>query len=348
MQFLAGMRSATLGIALLGVVAGLSHSGSARACGASPTPFYVVASQAPDGDATPLNAPLVVLLREEPSIPEGPQLAASLTLTKEGADETVALRALGYGLEQAWIPVEQLEPETTYAARFNTGYEGIPDTSWTFTTGSEAAPALSLEGALEATLEQGMGVFQSCPPTACPCGCTGADSAASCTSYDIPVTRARVKIPRAADGFAGRRGTLYVTDDKPYDVTPPSKTAPEPYTGLNVSISQFVDLDDPSVTEVVIDLPEENVDYRPCFAFSARDARGDQATIQSLCLDEVVPTYAHGSDNPDSGNDLVDDVLEPKGTSEGCSLSAAPSGSGAWLALVGLVSVVRRRRAARS
>lgn len=342
------MKSATWGIAVLGLLAGLGQSRDAEACGASPTPFYVVASQAPAGKGTPLNAPLVVLLREEPTIPEGPQLAASLTLTKQGADEAVALRALGYGLEQAWIPVEQLEPETTYAARFNTGYEGIPDTTWTFTTGTEATPALSLEGALQATLEQGMGVFQSCPPNACPCGCSDADRAASCTSLEIPVTRARVKLPRAVDGFAGRAGTLYVTDDKPYDVSPPAKTAPEPYTGQNVSISQFVNLDDANVTEVVIDLPEEDLDYQPCFAFSARDARGDQATIESVCLDEVVPGYAQPSANPDNGDDVAIDDVDTTSTSEGCSLSAAPSGNGAWLALVALLSVVRRHRGARS
>src|SRR5205085_11134414 len=141
-----------------------------------------------------------------------------------------------------WIPIESLEPETTYEAHFNSGYEGVPDTIWTFTTGRESAPPLSLEGHLEVTFEPGTDTVQTCPPPN-PCGY----DEASCTSQIVQVTKPRVKIPRAIGGFPGRTGDVWPTDDMPYDFSPTSKTAPPPYAGLYVSVVGRVDLDDPSV-----------------------------------------------------------------------------------------------------
>lgn len=345
LQPLARMRSATLGIALLGLVAGLSHAGTAQACGASPEPVYVVDTAGPTSTDTPLNAPLFVYLREEPTASPGQALAPSLTLTIEGSDETMAVESRGYGPELVWVPVETLEPETTYEAHFNPGYEGVPDTIWTFTTGTETQTVLSLEGKLEVTLEGGTQTVWQCPQNACPCGCSEAEMAAACTTVEVPVTNARVKLPRTVDGFSKRVGTVVLTDDQPYDFSIPTKGASEPYWGNNVSSSHYVDLDDADVTELLIPLPEGETAYRPCFAFAAGDARGDQA-VQSLCLDETFPAATdEPAATPDpKGDGLANDQIKPKSTSEGCSLSRAPAGSGGWLALVGLLSALQRRR----
>lgn len=344
LQRLDRMRSASLGIALLGLVAGLSHAGTAQACGASPEPVYVVDTAGPTSTDTPLNAPLFVYLREEPTASPGQPLAPSLTLTIEGSEETMAVESRGYGPELVWVPVETLDPETTYEAHFNPGYEGAPDTIWTFTTGNGTQTALSLEGRLEVTLEQGAQMVWQCPKNACPCGCSEAAMATACTSVEVPVTNARVRLPRTVDGFSKRVGTVVLTDDQPYDFSIPTKGGPEPYWGNNVSSSHYVDLDT-DVTELLIPLPEGETAYRPCFAFAAGDARGDQA-VQSLCLDETFPAATNepeASPGP-NGDDLANDQKKPPSTSEGCSLSSAPSGSGAWLALLGLLSVAQHRR----
>jgi MYXO-CTERM domain-containing protein len=345
LRHLADMRSATLGIALLGVVAGLSHSGTARACGETPQPAYVVDTAGPTSTDAPLNTPLFVHLREDPTASPRQEATPTLTLTIAGTDEALPVQPPGYGPDQAWVPIEPLEPETTYEAHYNLGYEGAPDTIWTFTTGTETQPALSLEGKLEVTLEQGTQTVLQCPKDACICGCSEEDRAAACTQSEVPATNARVKLPRAAGGFSKRGGVLVLTDDRPYDFSRATRDTPEPYLGLAVSRPHQVDLDDPDVTELLIPLPEGETAYRPCFAFFAADARGDEATAESLCLDETFP--AAGEPEPTSnphGNGLVDDTIKPTSTSKGCSLGGAPAGSGAWLALLGLVSVVQRRR----
>ena len=166
---------------MLGLVAGLSHTARARACGPSPEPVYAVDKAEPSGVNTPINAPLLVHLREEPTAPALEQFVPNLTLTKQGSDEAVELKSLGYGAEQAWLPLSELDPETTYEAHFNPGYEGAPDTIWTFTTSAEAWPTLALEGQLEVTIEEGTQTVLQCPNDACPCGGSEEARAAACT-----------------------------------------------------------------------------------------------------------------------------------------------------------------------
>ena len=344
------MRTATLGIALLGLVAGLTRSGNARACGATPEPIYLVDTAGPTSTDAPLNTPLFVNLREDPTVePEEDQgRSPTLILTVEGTDEALAVKTPGAGPEEVWIPVEPLEPETTYQVRYNVGYAGAPDTSWTFTTGTETRAALSLEGELEVTFEPGTQTLSQCPQGACPCGCSAEEQAAMCTETEVPVTNARVKLPRVIGGFSRRGGAVVLTDEKPY-VLRPAKDA-EPYSHA-VQVSRQVDLDDPEVVDVLIPLPEAETAYHPCFVFLANDARRDEATVQ-LCLEESLPatggtnTTSGGSGNfpatPDNGNDVV----RSSETSKGCNVgNASPSrGASGWLALLGLVSVAQRRR----
>jgi MYXO-CTERM domain-containing protein len=339
------MRTATLGIALLGVVAGLSHSGTARACGATPQPAYVVDTVGPTSADAPLNTPLFVYLREDPAAPTDQEVTPTLTLTIQGTDKTVALKPPGAPPDQVWVPVEPLESETTYEARYSAGFEGEPDTVWTFTTGTETQPTFSFEGKFEVTIEPGIQTVVQCPKDACICGCSEEEQAAKCTEVEVPVTNARLKLPRAIGGFSKRGGVVVLTNDQPddfSDITKQEETEPHVFA---VASNQQVDLDDPDVTEVIIPLPEAETPYRPCFAMLANDARGDIALAEPLCLDETFPA---ASNQPEATPDphLVDDTIKPKGTSEGCSVGGTSSsqGTSAWLALLGLVSVVQRRR----
>lgn len=332
------MRTAAWGILAAGVLAGLMQTGAALACGATAPPFYVVTEQAPTSAAAPLNTPIVVTLGESADGPVVEGFNPSLTLTKAGSDIAIALKSLGGPPNLAWVPLESLEPETTYEAHFNPGYEGIPDTIWPFTTGKESTPALSLEGELEVTFEAGTETFYSCPTTLNTCG---TNDKADCTRQDVEVTKARVKLPRALDGFAKRSGVLWLTDDMPFDFSPGSKTAPPPYQGRNVSRVHYADLDGPSVVDVLITVPSQEEAYQPCFAFAASDARGDQATSAPLCVDlPAVPVVVENDADP-----LANDI-ERSGTSKGCSFGAQrASCNNGWLAALALVALVRRRRA---
>lgn len=338
------MRTAALGVLACGVAARLLQSASVLACGASAPPFYVVKEQAPTSAAAPLNTPLIVTLIEDADGPVVESFNPTLTLTRGRADIGIELKALGAPPTLVWVPVEPLAPGTLYVAHFNPGYEGIPDSTWSFTTGTESTPPLSLEGELEVTLESAV---EFVPTSPCIPGCGNAgDCAGAGTSEFVNVTKARVKIPRAVDGFAQRTGAVWLTDDKPYDFSPISKTGPLPYEGTNVSILSFADLDDPSVTEVLITLPEEQTPYEPCFAFAASDARGDRAISKPLCLDRPIMPVANEGDavsDPATPDGLANDIQKP-GTSKGCNVGRPASGNGTWLGLVVPLAMIRGRR----
>jgi len=317
----------------------------AQACGASAPPFYVVQNQAPTTAGTPLNAPLVVTLVADPSGPTDANLSPRLTLTKSESDVALDLASFGGPTTLIWVPLQALEPETQYEAHFNPGYEGVPDTIWTFTTGNHATPALSLEGELSVTFEPGKDTVLSCPGGGIGCG---PDDAAACTSEMVDVTKARVKIPHAINGFVDRAGVLWLTDDTPYDFSPESKTTPPPYHGANVSSAEYVNLDDPDLREVLITVPEGEGPYRPCFAFAASDARGDKATVAPLCVD-LPPKPQPVEDNGDPGfldgaeHSPSSSPSSESRTSKGCSFGAQRTTPSPWLGALMLLALVVRR-----
>jgi MYXO-CTERM domain-containing protein len=239
-----------------------------------------------------------------------------------------------------WAPVAALEAETAYEAHLNRGYEGVPDTIWTFTTGTKSTPPLSLEGELEVTLEPGTDTILECPSDRKP-ACSNSEG---CTDRVVAVSKARVKIPRSIDGFPRRFGHLRLTNDVPFDFSPASKT-PSPDAGYDVSVEEYTNLDDPSVTEMQITVPDRAVAYRPCFAFSAVDERGDQATSKPLCLEPIAPAANEGGagamPNPDDG---LAANKPPSATSEGCSVGPTKPNGSVWLAALGLYALARRRR----
>lgn len=330
---------------LLGLVLGTEslRCGAALACGMAPTPYYVVEQRAPTGATAPRNAPIVVQLKEDPNGPAVDTFAPILTLTKAGSDVPVELRSLGGRPTLVWVPTASLEPDTAYEAHFNPGYEGIPDTTWTFTTGAESTPPLSLEGGLKVTFEPGTDTILECPSDrALGCG----DSGSGCTSRTLAVTKARVVIPRPHDGFPQRFGRLRLTDDMPYDFSLPSKTLPPPYQGHNVSVEEYADLENPDLIEVLITVPQQAVAYQPCFAFAATDARGDQATSEPLCLEAIMPVSNEGGAGPtlDPDEGLANEMQKPTSTSsKGCSFDRNPSSGSVWVIGLGLFALVRKR-----
>jgi MYXO-CTERM domain-containing protein len=327
-------------VVALGVATELLRGGAALACGASPIPYYVVAERAPSTAGTPLNAPVVVELKEDPSGPVLDTFNPSLTLTKARSDIAIELKSLGGRPTLVWVPVAALDAETEYEARLNLGYVGIPDATWTFTTGTKSTPPLSLEGELAVTLEPGSDTILECAGDRnLACG-----ASEGCTDRVVAVTKARVKIPRAIAGFPPRFGNLRLTDGVPFDFSPASKT-PSPDGGYDVSVEEYANLDDPSVTEMQITVPDRAVAYRPCFAFSAVDERGDRATSKPLCLEPIAPAANEGGagamPNPDDG---LAANKPPSGTSEGCSVGPAKPNGSVWLVALGSFALVRRRR----
>lgn len=332
-----------LAILVAGAAAELLLPTPARACGATAPPFYVVKDQAPASDATPLNAPLVITLEADPNGPADPNFNPSLTLMESDSDVPVELESLGGLPTLTWRPNTSLEPETQYEAHFNPGYEGIPDTIWTFTTGTESTPTLSLEGELAVTFEPGTDTVFSCPAG----GGIGCDGTAGCTSEVVAVTKARVKIPHAIAGFMRRSGALWLTDDLPYQFSPESKTSPAPYHGANVSRVEYVDLDDLDLREALITVPDGERRYQPCFAFAASDARGDQATSAPLCVDlPAKPEPIQDQGDPgflDGAERAPNPAASSSRTSKGCGFSPQRTGHGHWLAALALCGLVRRR-----
>jgi len=307
--------AATVGILVLGRTLPL------LACGATPPPYYVVDQQAPSGTDTALNAPVVVTLKANPDGPIANALEPTLVLNQSGQQQALPVRALSGPPDLVWVPLSALAPNTRYEAHYSPGYEGIPETTWQFTTGESQTPALALEGALEVSLEAGLDPVSDCTKAnECGGGCI--------EKGQRSVTKARVKLPSSVGGFPKRRGELHVTDERAFDFAPVTKTRPDPNEGHLVSLSAYADLE--TDHEILLTLPEEAAPYRPCFAFRATDARGDEALSVPLCLSQTFPAPAEPEDSS---------------ASVSCSFAAPAGGSSFALALVGLSTLIRRRRA---
>jgi hypothetical protein len=281
-----------------------------------------------------------------PRGPVGEFLDLRFSLTGVDSGQAIEVKSLGGAQTFAWVPLEPLEANTTYEANVNLGYESVPDTIWEFTTGTVSTPALALEGKLEVSLERGTDTIYPCP--AVPCG-----SIYECAAQEVTVTKARVKLPRASGGFPARVGQLWLTDNQPFDFTPDSKMDPAPYRGQNVSLVEFVDLDDASVTEVLITVPAEDAPYQPCFAFAASDLRGDQAMVEAVCLPGSTAPEEDAGGSESGGSDAAaadSAATEPAAVnpatpsnSASCNVARGGASGGACWAALGLLAFAKRR-----
>ncbi len=310
----------------------------ALACGATAPLYYVVDQQWPKAEPAPRNAPLVVTLKVGQDGHEYPSLEPSLVLTKSGDDQAIALKARGTAPRLVWVPAAPLDANTTYEARYNSGYEGHPDSVWQLTTDDSLHPTLELEGQLQVSFEAGTDrvVRRNC--NNCGTDCLGDET--------IAVTKARVQLPRVVAGFENRTGELWLTDDSPYDFSSDARGVHE------VSLPSYVRFDSegrPS-EDVLVTVPEEATPYRPCFALRVTDERGDQATTEPLCVEETFPFSLPGnpSDDPQTAPEVAGSESK---TSTSCSFGRAPQSAtslGALAGLFGFGALLRRRFAAQT
>lgn len=325
------------------------------ACGPLPPPYYVVDQQSPRGSEVPLNAPLQVSLQEHEQAgdPGVLPLNPTLSLVRTGSDTPLDLSVVSYAPRLAWAPKTLLEPHTSYTASLTLGYEGVPATSWEFTTGGGMAESLSLDGELSVTLEGGTRPIEQCGPCGNDCTAQGERAA----------ILARIKLPRARGGFAPRAAWVWLTDEKPYDFSRVDKGGPEPYHGSNVSIGSMVELGDDEASpggeaQILLEVPQEQTPYRPCFAMSASDARGDEVVAEPVCLgpfpeaarpstgDAGAGAGAGAAGGPGAPNDAG---ARESRTSSACSNGPSPVGAHHTATITALfLGWALRRRAQRS
>jgi hypothetical protein len=314
------------------------RAGPAQACGMSSTPWYTVIDMAPSGAEVPLNAPIVVRLDEVVVDGNLPPLDASLLLYDGTLKEERAVPASILGLspdgELSFVPEADLPPNTTFSASFFSGQEDPSLTSSpraiairSFTTGTETAPSLSLEGELSVTLEPGEDRALECP-NACS-GCTA-------TGPAFAVTKARVKLPRLVGGFATQRAELWLTDNVPQRF---DNGEPNPHV---LQLGGWLSVDELEAGEALWTLPEEQTPYRPCFAFKAFDARGDVVEAAPLCLEEA-DDFA-GAPVTGGPGAMAPGQSASSRNSSACSFVPTSAGYGAWLPALLLLGALSRRK----
>jgi hypothetical protein len=288
------------------------------------------------GMEAPLNTPIVVRLSESVTDSDAPPFAPTLSLHATTSDEIVHVPASILGLsldgELSFVPEATLPPSTTFLATFLSGQDAVttdrpPGTTWSFRTGTETLPSLSLEGELSVTLEAGEVNALECPNN---CGCTATGAA-------FAVTKARVELPRLVGGFPTHRGELWLTDNTPYHFDLPTVEPDSHVVQLGGQLSR----DELAAGEALITLPSEDVAYSPCFSFRALDARGDQVLSPALCLEEDVFVGAPATDSP--GATSSDDATSPR-RSSACSFAPATESPQMWLPSLLLLGVLSRRR----
>jgi MYXO-CTERM domain-containing protein len=334
-------------LALLGL-----HVAPAAACGASPPPHYAVAGEFPASGSAPLNAPLLIALVDLRDGVQTTPFVPQLVLTEAGSQAPIAVGPANSFLsptELSFVPQQPLSPTTKYRATFDAGQSLDGSTapgasgsvSWEFTTGEALVPTLALDGALQVTLEAGEDPIQDCGLCG---GCV--------ETGKLPVTKARVVLPKLVGGFAGVdtavQGKLVLTNDAPADLP---ELTPNPTSHSLVRSERAVALSATGPSFTLISLPVEEVAYRPCFAFSVTDARGDVALAQPICLPDAFPntdvTPAAGGAAAGDEPAPASDTAAPPRTSKGCSATPSPSGSvsslASLLALLGGAASRRRR-----
>jgi hypothetical protein len=295
----------------------------ALACGPRPNPWYVVERSSPQGNDVALNAPILVELREQEADNDAPLAAPEIELSIVGGSGAAQLLASLDG-RAAFVPDENLLPNTKYRVAFRTGQTGSEDVAppepssatWEFTTGDRVEPPLSLEGELQIVLRASTDPTYTCANN---CG-TACEQTGT-----VNVTKAFVTLPKPRGGFGDKpRGTLTLTGDGVEDG----------WAGV-----VQVDLSRTEQNETSITLPVEEMPYRPCFAFQVTDDRGDETEAEPVCLDEEFP-----ASRPDARPPVEDDTVDPARTSSGCQVAGSTGSGGAWLALLGLSSLSARRR----
>ena len=325
------------GVSLVSIC--LLQSGTAAAC-IRLSKNYTVSTTTPGAmaEAVPLNAPIVVAFESvDPqvgAVMDGYSVPAA-KLREVDNDFTQTLRAIELGTWEnkrtAFVADVPLLPNTQYSV--DVGEDAVPTeqqfphVSWTFTTAAEPRAPLRLDGNLSVTFEAGTDPHYVCENTPSLCG------PPNCQEMGTDrVTKARLQLPPAVDGFSDEYLSGYV------EVLPKGANPTPAVTGT----FQVTDLMAGQAAELLVTLPGSATGqvYTPCFTYRVSDARGDEATAL-LCADPPTPPR-----DADASTDTASPA--PEHTSRSCSVSSSATGDSnrttllgfAWLALTGL----RRRK----
>jgi len=319
----------------------LLQSGTAAAC-IRLSKNYTVSTTTPGAmaEAVPLNAPIVVAfdsvdprvgtMTDGYSVPVG-------KLREVDNDFTQTLRAIELGTWEnkrtAFIADVPLLPNTQYSVDVGDDMElpteqQFPHVSWTFTTAAEPRAPLRLDVNLSVTFEAGTDPHYVCENTPSLCG------PPNCQEMGTDqVTKARLQLPPALDGFSDQYLSGYV------EVTP-EVANPDPTT---TGRFQVTDLIAGQAAELLVTLPGSATGqvYTPCFTYHVSDARGDEATALLCAETPSPPQDAAGSTDKASP--------APEHTSRSCSVSSSAIGdsNGTTLlgfALLSLTGLRRRKR----
>ncbi len=297
---------------------------------------------APDASEAPLDTPLAFQL--QPDADEltfmGSFYDAVAPLRVEATGDEVAVRMAEIGTETkgvfSFVPLAPLAPHTTYVVDFDDlpPQPGSPNepgpTSWRFTTGDAPAPTLRLEGEITVAYELGSDPVFDCPNGPGICGPT-------CAATSMrDVTRARVSLPAAFDGYAavGMKGELKISE----------QVAPGAANGRIAYAFTSPDLGKSSEALVTMPEREDGAAYSPCFEYTVTDA-SEHDIITSFCASSPYPLAGELRDAP-AGEQ------PPRGprTSKACAFAPTPrSGSASSFTALALAALlVSRRRRSRN
>lgn len=310
----------------------------ARACGASPTPYFTLAGSVPEDGAVGVPRDLGIVLIADAwwDVPDVPAIfpgfpPTSIHLFDAATDTEIPVHEVPWMSgppTAAWHPDAPLAPRTAYRVEAVLADQGWmpPEASgptrltFTFTTGDDLAPALEATGELAMELETyDRQLFANCGP--CGDGCVPAG-----TVRDV---RARITIPALGGGFDqdGYRAWAAVREDVPATFDTPG----EPNDGAGVVPTVYAPLVAGTPTVVYGAIPDLDRSYRACVSLGAWDPAGHMASVAPVCLDAKRPS------------DLLAAELPPDAAAS-CAVTPRGSRGAAWLAPIAIVLAAARRR----
>jgi hypothetical protein len=317
-------------------VALLASAPEALACGATPEPYWTIASTLPrENGILPTDGALIVRAAPSPASSGGTP-PITFTVSEEGSADSIA------GVTEVWFSdtpsmswhsLSPLKPSTSYQAMVRIDQQTLPtssgptDLTWKFSTSAQPTAPLALEGSLLVVTEDYQRDIQQCDTNDCGsfnCRVTGKE----------PAVRAKITLPIARGGYAidGYRAWLHYSANNPQVFDGPGEGHPSGYSEVN--LASLLTMHEGESQEVVVPLFEEADPYEPCFALNVVDPTDHAVHPEPKCIGAFKPSAAM------------------KGTESGghCAMSSGAPHRGAtamgYLGLVVLCGIrVSRRRA---
>lgn len=305
----------------------------ASACGASPPPYWTIASTLPaEGGVIPYDGALIVRAAASPS-PGGP-IPVSFVVTEEGSADGIMGHSEDWSYDppsEVWNPLVALKPSTRYQgivsiqqATLPMGPAGPTGLIWGFSTTAEAVAPITLEGSLVVVVEDYQRDIQECDSNDCGsfnCRVTGQE----------PAVRAKISLPIVRGGYAvaGYAAWLHYTANSPQTYDGPGEGHPP--SNSPIGIPKNLTLHEGEALEVEVPLVEEADPYEPCFALNVWDPTGHAVHAEPKCI---------GAFKPAAG-------MKRAAVQSGCHCtmsSETPRGLAAAMGYLGLIALGCARR----